>query len=90
MDPFGSSRSRVRDDHALICADSFVAAPLPGWRGAKGIVLVSPRMGAGFAMYLAHLDAGAVSAPAVSNRVTPSAGPVSQASTTLISSAIAT
>ena len=66
MEPFGTSRSRVRDDHALICPDSFVAAPLPGWRGAKGVVLISPRMGAGFVMYLANLGAGAVSAPAAS------------------------
>lgn len=66
MEPFGTSRSRVCDDHALICPDSFVAAPLPGWRGAKGVVLVSPRMGAGFAMYLADLEAGGITAPAVS------------------------
>lgn len=64
MDPFGTSRSRVAADHALICPDSFVSAPLAGWRGARGVVLVSPRMGARFAMYLASLEPGARSAPA--------------------------
>jgi (S)-ureidoglycine aminohydrolase len=64
MDPFGSSRSRVARDHALICPDSFVAAPLPGWRGAKGVTLVSPRMGAGFVMVLVAMEPRAVSAPA--------------------------
>ncbi len=49
MDPFGTTRSRVAADHALICPDSFVSAPLAGWRGARGVVLVSPRMGARFA-----------------------------------------
>ena len=66
MEPFGTSRSRVRNDHALICPDSFVAASLPGWRGSKGVVLISPRIGARFVMYLADLEAGAVSAPAAS------------------------
>ena len=45
MDPFGTTRSRVRRDHALIAPDSFVAAPLPGWRSAKGVVLVAPADG---------------------------------------------
>jgi (S)-ureidoglycine aminohydrolase len=63
MEPFGSTRSRVCDNHALICPDSFVTAPLPGWRETKGVVLVSPRMGAGagFVMYLAHLEPGSSS-----------------------------
>ena len=66
MDPFGTSRSRVRDDHALICPDSFVPAPLPGWVGAKCVVLVSPPMGARFVQYLALMDPGATAAPATS------------------------
>jgi (S)-ureidoglycine aminohydrolase len=64
MEPFGSTRSRVREDHALICPDSFVAAPLPGWRETKGVVLTSPRMGAGFVMYLAHITPTSISKPA--------------------------
>ena len=66
MDPFGTTRSRVRRDHALIAPESFVAAPLPGWRNAKGVVLVSPRIGAGFVQYLALMGPGARAAPAAS------------------------
>jgi (S)-ureidoglycine aminohydrolase len=64
MDPVGTTRSRLRPDHALIAPDSFVAAPLHGWRGTKGVTLVAPRIGAGFVQYLALMEAGAVSGPA--------------------------
>jgi (S)-ureidoglycine aminohydrolase len=59
MDPFGTSRSRVRRDHALIAPDSFVRAPIPGWSGTRGVVLVAPRMGARFTQYLAIMEPGA-------------------------------
>jgi (S)-ureidoglycine aminohydrolase len=64
MDPFGTSRSRVCRDHALIAPDSFVKAPIPGWRGSKGVTLVAPQMGARFVQYLALMEAGAVASPA--------------------------
>jgi (S)-ureidoglycine aminohydrolase len=64
MDPFGTTRSRVCADHALIASESFVRAPLPGWRGAQGVVLVSPGMGARFVQYLALMEPGALSTPA--------------------------
>jgi len=64
MDPFGTSRSRVRRDHALIAPDSFVRAPIPGWQGARGVVLVAPRMGARFTQYLAMMEPGAVASAA--------------------------
>jgi (S)-ureidoglycine aminohydrolase len=64
MDPFGTSRSRVCRDHALIAPESFVRAPIPGWRGARGVTLVAPRMGARFAQYLALMEPGATSSPA--------------------------
>jgi (S)-ureidoglycine aminohydrolase len=64
MDPFGTSRSRVCRDHALIAPDSFVRAPIPGWKGARGVVLVAPRMGSRFTQYLALMEPGAVAAPA--------------------------
>lgn len=64
MNVFGSTRSSVQRNHALICPDSFVAAPLPGWERAQGVTLVSPRLGARFAQYLALLEPGATSAPA--------------------------
>jgi (S)-ureidoglycine aminohydrolase len=63
MDPFGTTRSRLRPDHALIAPESFVAAPLPGWRRAKGVTLVAPRIGARFVQYLALMDAGSAGAP---------------------------
>jgi (S)-ureidoglycine aminohydrolase len=64
MDPFGTSRSRVCRDHALIAPDSFVKAPIPGWRGALGVTLIAPAMGARFVQYLALLESGAVGSPA--------------------------
>jgi (S)-ureidoglycine aminohydrolase len=63
MDPFGTSRSRVCRDHALIAPESFVRAPIPGWRGARGVLLVAPGMGAGFVQYLALMEPGAVASP---------------------------
>ena len=65
MGPFGTTRSRVRRDHALIAPESFVAAALPGWRNTKGVVLVSPAMGARFVQYLAMMEPGGLAAPAV-------------------------
>lgn len=65
MNVFGSTRSTVREDHALIAPDSFVRSPLPGWDGAEGVILVSPRMGARFTQYLALMGPGAASGPAL-------------------------
>jgi (S)-ureidoglycine aminohydrolase len=64
MDPFGSTRSRVRSDHALICPDSFVPAALPGCEGTRCVVLVSPRLGARFCQYLALMEPDGIVAPA--------------------------
>lgn len=61
MLPPGTTRSRVTVSHAMIAPDSHVTAPLAGWQGALGVVLVSPRMGAGFSQYLVHLEAGSQS-----------------------------
>ena len=63
MQVFGTTRSRVCKDHALICPDSFVPAPLPGWKKAHGIVLIAPALGARFTQYLAILEPGATGAP---------------------------
>jgi (S)-ureidoglycine aminohydrolase len=63
MELFGSTRSRVERNHALICPDSFVRAPLPGWTKTQGIVLIAPRMGARFSQYMAIMEPGAESAP---------------------------
>lgn len=58
MDPFGTTRSRLARDHALIAPESFVRAPLPGWAGTLGITLIAPAMGARFAQYLAEMEPG--------------------------------
>ncbi len=57
------TRSSFERDHALIGPDSQVTAPLPGWSGTQGIVLISPAMGARFSQYLALMDVGGSSAP---------------------------
>lgn len=66
MQIFGATRSRVCKDHALICPDSFVAAPLPGWDKTQGVILIAPVMGARFTQYLALMEAGGVARPAPS------------------------
>jgi glyoxylate utilization-related uncharacterized protein len=45
MDPFVTTRSRVRSSHALIAPDSFVTSDLPGWEGTRGVILISPGWG---------------------------------------------
>lgn len=66
MDLYGSTRTHVGARHALIAPDGHVAAPLPGWVGAQGTVLVSPQLapaGARFQQYLAVLQQDGASAP---------------------------
>jgi (S)-ureidoglycine aminohydrolase len=63
MDLFGTTRSRVAADHALICPDSFVRSPLPGWTGTQGVILIAPPMGARFTQYLAEMDKGGLAGP---------------------------
>jgi (S)-ureidoglycine aminohydrolase len=58
MSVFGSTRSSVQRDHALIAPDSFVQSALPGWEKTQGVILISPQMGARFCQYLAVMDAG--------------------------------
>lgn len=55
--PFGTTRSRVTATHALIASDSHVVAPLASWNNTQGVILISPRMGAGFCQYLALIGA---------------------------------
>jgi (S)-ureidoglycine aminohydrolase len=64
MPLIGSTRSRVRPDHALIAPDSFVTSQLPGWEQTDTVVLISPHMGARFTQYLAMMNAGAAAEPA--------------------------
>ncbi|CAN5302648.1 (S)-ureidoglycine aminohydrolase [soil metagenome] len=63
MLPFGVTRSSVQRDHAMIASDSHVQAVLPGWTNAKGIILISPAMGARFVQYFALMQPGAKAGP---------------------------
>jgi (S)-ureidoglycine aminohydrolase len=63
MVPFGFTRTSVQRDHAFIAPDSHVKSPLPGWEKTAGIVLISPRMGARFTQFLAHMEEGGQSGP---------------------------
>ncbi len=64
MDLFGTTRTCVRRSHALIAPDSHVPSDLPGWERSRGIILISPRMGARFVLYLALMEPGASAGPA--------------------------
>lgn len=46
--PFGFTRNVVQERYALLTPAGFVTAPLPGWREAACVVLISPAMGARF------------------------------------------
>src|SRR5262245_7628770 len=63
MNVFGSTRSTVRANHALIAPDSFVQSPLPGWSRTQGVILISPQLGARFSQYLARMEPGAEAGP---------------------------
>jgi (S)-ureidoglycine aminohydrolase len=64
MDPFGTTRTRLARNHALIAPDSFVRSGLPGWEMTNGIILIAPAMGAKFVQYIAEMDAEATAGPA--------------------------
>lgn len=53
MNIFGSTRSSVQRNHALITPDTHVKAPLVGWVNAEAIIHISPAMGARFLQYTA-------------------------------------
>jgi len=57
------TRSRIHRTHALIAPDSHVSAALAGWNRTGGVVLISPRMGAGFTQFLATMEPGGLSGP---------------------------
>jgi len=58
MLPSGLTRSSVQRNHAFIAPDSHVTSTLPGWTATKGIVLISPQMGARFTQYYALMEKG--------------------------------
>lgn len=55
---FGHTRAHVGTRHALVTPDNHVNSTLPGIRGAKAVVLVSPAMGAGVAQVLLTFESG--------------------------------
>jgi (S)-ureidoglycine aminohydrolase len=60
LHPFGSTRTRIAADHAVIGPDSHVLSPLSNWTETLGVVLISPTMAAKpraprFVQYLAQL-----------------------------------
>lgn len=62
---FGETRSVVGRRHAVISADSHEVTPMPGWPGARIVVVISPHMGAGFCEFFADMPEGAAAqAPA--------------------------
>lgn len=61
MNPAGTTRTSVRSNHAFIGPDSHVTAAIAGWDGCKGVVLVSPAMGARFQQYVVTTEPGSTS-----------------------------
>ena len=59
----GHTRSRVTPRHAFIAPDGHVPTSLPGWKNARGVVLISPQMGARFTQYFALLEEGGEGTP---------------------------
>lgn len=62
MNVFGSTRSRVTRNYALITPDTHVPSPLIGWQNATGYFHITPELGARFMQYTVVLTAGAKSA----------------------------
>jgi (S)-ureidoglycine aminohydrolase len=52
----GQSRTVLARDHALIAPDGHVVTLLPNWEGARGVVLISPAMGARLGQTLVWLE----------------------------------
>jgi len=51
----GFSRNVIKQRYALLTPAGFVAAPLPGWKDAVCVVLISPALGARFSQMLITL-----------------------------------
>ena len=58
MYQLGQTRSVLREDHAVLTADTFVRAPLPGMTKGMAIIHAGPAIGAGFTQYTAELENG--------------------------------
>jgi (S)-ureidoglycine aminohydrolase len=62
MDIFGTTRSQVRPNYALITPDTHVLSPLLGWENASACFHITPEMGARFTQFTAIMAAGSKSA----------------------------
>jgi len=60
---FGETRSRLRDNHALMSRDSHERTTLPNWPGIALVFVIAPQMGARFTEFFAHMPAGTVALP---------------------------
>ena len=56
MNLFGTTRTNVTRNHALITPDGYVETGLPGWTRASAVTLISPQMGASFVQVLVTLE----------------------------------
>jgi (S)-ureidoglycine aminohydrolase len=68
MKQLGQTRSVAQGNHALLTADTFVRAPLPGMVRATAIVHAAPAMGAAFTQYTAEFEAGGSLGPCAAQR----------------------
>src|SRR5687768_15462494 len=56
--PYGQTRTRIAQRHALIAPDGHVKSEVPGISGAATIILINPALGAKFAQLLVTFEAG--------------------------------
>lgn len=63
-DVFGSTRSRVERNYALITPDTHVTTTLVGWSETQAVIHISPEMGARFTQYTAVVGPGGTSGQA--------------------------
>lgn len=61
---FGSTRSRIERNYALITPDTHVNSPLLGWSETNAVIHISPEMGARFTQYTAMMGVGGKSGTA--------------------------
>ncbi len=64
--PYGVTRSKVTERYAVLTPDTFVPSTLAGpeWTNTRGVIQISPAMGAEFLQYEAHLTKESVGYPA--------------------------
>ena len=63
MNLFGTTRTHITRNHALVAPDGYVETGLPGWTGVSAVTLISPQMGAAFVQTLVTMNKTGESAP---------------------------